>query len=120
MLALTHDEAMTVVKTKAAIAAMNDLVIHLVDHPNILPEAVKVRILEADYLLNSAEDYFINDDPEMMETMRRHTCRYCGRGIVKVGDGWIDPEATGDDAVWRETCGEHDSFVAEHLPKEEA
>lgn len=44
-------------------------------------------------------------------------CRYCGRTIVNDPTyGWIDPEATGDDSVWRETCDEHDTFIAEHAP----
>lgn len=45
-------------------------------------------------------------------------CRYCGRTILlyDVNDGWIDPNATGDDGVWRETCDAHDTFTAEHEP----
>lgn len=30
-----------------------------------------------------------------------------------------DPEATGDDAVWRETCDSHDTFTAEHEAADE-
>jgi hypothetical protein len=45
------------------------------------------------------------------------TCRYCHRVITLVNGRWIDPEATGDDSVWRETCEEHDTFEAEHLPE---
>lgn len=49
------------------------------------------------------------------------TCQHCGRDIYYVmqGDGWegwIDPEARGDDEVWRETCDAHDTFTAEHEP----
>jgi len=44
------------------------------------------------------------------------TCFHCGRNIINVDGWWIDPEATGDDSVWRETCDEHDTFVAEHEP----
>jgi hypothetical protein len=40
------------------------------------------------------------------------TCGHCGRGVVNVGGKWIDPEATGDDAVWRETCDGNDTFEA--------
>lgn len=37
--------------------------------------------------------------------------------VEQDADGtWIDPEATGDDAVWREVCGSHDTFTAEHEP----
>lgn len=44
-------------------------------------------------------------------------CKHCGRAIVKTPDGvWIDPQATGDDSVWRETCDEHDTMTAEHEP----
>lgn len=56
---ITHDEAQTVVLTKAAIAAMGALVMHLVAHPETLPENVRKRIVEADYMLNSSEDCFI-------------------------------------------------------------
>lgn len=45
------------------------------------------------------------------------TCRHCGRTIELLPSGdWIDPAATGDDAVWRFTCDAHDTFVAEHEP----
>lgn len=46
------------------------------------------------------------------------TCRHCGRTITYTEGGWIDPEATGDDSVWRWTCDEHDTFVADHEPTE--
>ena len=47
------------------------------------------------------------------------TCRHCER-TVQLEDGrWVDPEATGDDSVWRETCDQHDTFTAEHEPTEE-
>lgn len=46
------------------------------------------------------------------------TCKHCGRRIVQDDeDGWIDPEATGDDSIWRETCDSHDTFSAEHEPE---
>ena len=42
-------------------------------------------------------------------------CRHCGRHVVKDDEGrWVDPEADGDDAIWRETCDAHDTFTAEH------
>lgn len=44
------------------------------------------------------------------------TCRHCDRTIVPEDGGWIDPEATGDDSVWRETCDQHDTFIADHEP----
>lgn len=48
------------------------------------------------------------------------TCRHCHRVIVNENGRWIDPEATGDDSVWRETCDAHDTFVAEHEPDDES
>ena len=47
-------------------------------------------------------------------------CRHCGRAIKLEGDGeygWIDPEATGDDSIWREVCDSHDTFIANHEPQ---
>lgn len=49
----------------------------------------------------------------------RSVCRHCSRAIVSVGGRWVDPEASGDDRVWRETCEDHDTFTAEHEPTEE-
>lgn len=43
-------------------------------------------------------------------------CHYCDRVIIHTSVGWIDPAAHGDDAVWRETCGDNDTFAAEHAP----
>lgn len=54
--------------------------------------------------------------PEGMPRATTRTCRHCERGIVNEGGRWIDPEATGDDSVWRETCDSHDTFVADHEP----
>lgn len=45
-------------------------------------------------------------------------CTHCGRSIVHTNEGWIDPQAKGDDSVWRETCDKNDSFTAEHEPSE--
>lgn len=48
----------------------------------------------------------------------KSTCKHCGRGIVAADEGWVDPEATGDDSIWRESCESHeDSFTAEHEPE---
>ena len=45
-------------------------------------------------------------------------CRHCQRRITNDdGLGWIDPEATGDDSIWRETCDSHDTFEADHEPE---
>lgn len=45
------------------------------------------------------------------------TCTHCGRAIVQENGRWVDPEATGDDSVWRETCDAHDTTTAEHEPE---
>lgn len=45
-----------------------------------------------------------------------NTCAHCSRWIILVDDTWVDPEATGDDSIWRETCDSHDTFQAEHEP----
>lgn len=45
-------------------------------------------------------------------------CRHCGRPVTEVDGRWIDPLATGDDVVWRETCDANDTFTAEHDVKE--
>lgn len=47
------------------------------------------------------------------------TCVHCGRSIRLEDDVWIDPEADGDDIVWRETCDSHDTFEANHEPAPE-
>lgn len=53
----------------------------------------------------------------MTKTRETANCRHCGRSIVNdQNDGWIDPEATGDDSMWRETCDEHDTREANHEP----
>jgi hypothetical protein len=44
------------------------------------------------------------------------TCKHCGRTITRENGAWVDPEATGDDAMWRETCDLDDTFTAEHEP----
>lgn len=44
-------------------------------------------------------------------------CRHCARDIVRDAEGlWVDPEATGDDSMWRETCGGLETWPAEHEP----
>lgn len=46
-------------------------------------------------------------------------CRHCSRGIEYDHEAklWVDPEAAGDDSIWRETCGDHDTMAAEHEPE---
>lgn len=41
-------------------------------------------------------------------------CMHCGRTVLLVSGVWMDPNATGDDSVWMETCDAHDTFTAEH------
>lgn len=44
-------------------------------------------------------------------------CQHCERPIVWTLAGWADPQAKGDDSVWRLACDAHDTFTAEHEPK---
>lgn len=42
-------------------------------------------------------------------------CIHCQREVTPDSrGGWVDPEATGDDVMWSETCDAHDTFTAEH------
>lgn len=50
----------------------------------------------------------------MGDTMTR--CQHCDRPITRKGGTWVDPDATGDDAVWREVCDVNDTFAAHHVP----
>ena len=47
-------------------------------------------------------------------------CRHCTRIINQDADGrWIDPEADGDDIIWRETCdANHEDRIAAHEPED--
>jgi hypothetical protein len=42
-------------------------------------------------------------------------CQHCGREItLDTENRWVDPEATGDDLVWRETCdANHEDRIAQ-------
>ena len=44
-------------------------------------------------------------------------CRHCERAIQLDSGVWIDPEATGDDSIWREVCDANDTFEAKHEPE---
>ena len=48
------------------------------------------------------------------------TCIHCERDILYEDGRWIDPLATGDDSIWRETCEGNDTFQAPHEPAETA
>ncbi len=49
------------------------------------------------------------------------TCKHCERHIIRYSreHSWIDPEATGDDSIWRESCGDSQAAYPEHEPKED-
>jgi hypothetical protein len=45
------------------------------------------------------------------------SCKHCERPIELTEAGWIDPEATGDDSIWRETCDRNEEDrMAQHEP----
>lgn len=47
----------------------------------------------------------------------RADCRRCGRSIILVEGRWVDPQATDDDVIWRETCDENnEDRIAAHEP----
>lgn len=59
------------------------------------------------------------DDEFWPEAPVDAVCKHCDRDIVKVDGTWVDPQATGDDAIWRETCdNNHLDRAAEHEPSE--
>lgn len=51
-----------------------------------------------------------------MSTTETRPCIYCDRELIEDEGIWVDPEASGDDEMWRETCDMHDTFAAEHEP----
>lgn len=56
-------------------------------------------------------------DDWKVEMGRKSTCQHCDRAVVLVDGTWIDPEADGDDHVWRETCDSNtETFTANHEP----
>ena len=60
-----------------------------------------------------------NKQKEKREMKTTTECRYCYRPIIETSEGWADPQATGDDRLWRFTCDSHDTFTAEHQPTAE-
>lgn len=87
-------------------------------------QKVRVMLNDADLFDGDPEH---DDHPwsrqvqEYYDNQRREAtaeCKHCGRTITKINDAWVDEEATGDDSVWRETCDSHDTFTAEHEPKQ--
>lgn len=99
-----------------------------------LHEAIgTVRQDFADSMAHSRFDESDDGDQEMLDRLDRSlelaaiivsdakgrmmtTCQHCERTIIPEDGGWIDPEATGDDSVWRECCDSHDTFIADHEP----
>jgi hypothetical protein len=72
-------------------------------------------------VLNKADPArpFVNALPGEPDPSVQSTCRHCHRTIVYKGGGrWVDPEARGDDIIWRETCESNETFTAEHEPEE--
>lgn len=63
-------------------------------------------------------DLYQDDDGDdsllLWEGAESRSCAYCSRPVVPTADGWADPEATGDDLIWRFTCDENSSFPSEH------
>jgi hypothetical protein len=46
-------------------------------------------------------------------------CKHCTRDITCVDGTWVDPEATGDDSIWREVCdANHEDRIAAHEPED--
>lgn len=96
-----------------------DLMVNLFDRSTYMPHHGADRFTKAERIWASlvetgkAEFGWVR----YTATIESVTCRHCGRTIEQVEGAWIDPEATGDDSVWRETCDEHDTFVADHEPE---
>lgn len=117
----------------AAISADDAAVLDTCDHYGVLTDqgraivrtiGVPVSELWAAYKWReSLAAYGILDDVERYVesaiTDDSNTCRYCDRTIVRVNGRWIDPEATGDDSLWKETCDGNDTFMAEHAPDDD-
>lgn len=71
----------------------------------------------ADTMVGSIADIMARYDGMAHDGEGEHTCEHCDRAIVQDDDGrWVDPEATGGDSVWRETCDANDTFDAVHEP----
>lgn len=74
-------------------------------------------LVDAAHWANFARGEFRPDWQQILDiasTQKHSVCQHCGRPIVLVDEGWVDPAATGDDSIWRATCGDHDTFAAEH------
>ncbi len=78
--------------------------------------AAALRILRNAEALVAYIEAPATNEPAPVKTLESATCKHCSRSITRENGAWVDPEATGDDAVWRETCDAHDTFTAEHEP----
>lgn len=58
----------------------------------------------------------VDDDRVSYAAPVETICGACSRRIVLCDGAWIDPEASGDDSMWREVCDASDTFTAEHVP----
>lgn len=64
------------------------------------------------------EDCVRNLTAEANALASKATCRFCGRDIVdNPEDGWVDPEATGDDVMWRQSCDAAKALPFYHEPR---
>lgn len=76
-----------------------------------------LTVEEAFNLRDQLTAYLAETYPATRESVTVHMvfdCVFCGRGIIEVDGIWVDPQATGDDEVWRETCDSSPTFVAGH------
>jgi hypothetical protein len=66
------------------------------------------------------DDCVVNKTAEADQYAPASTCRHCDRRIVdNPDDGLVDPEAEGDDIMWRETCdANYEDRIAAHEPTE--
>lgn len=118
------------VREKFADAAANlDWLTRQADYRAIVPadnpDSVKrqrLAELEAEFEAAGGRGVELADEidalrSELSEDGAIATCKHCGRTITHEDGAWVDPNATGDDAVWRETCDSHDTRTAEHEPE---
>ena len=79
---ITHNEATLVALTKAAIEAVNNLVMFAKDHQGLISDGAFQTLVEADYLLNSFEDTFVSDEQVCIDGRRGGSTRTGGATTV--------------------------------------